>query len=109
MTKCTRIGCMNEAHWAPVLVIFPKTAIGERLKAARAGMDLPHCHAHKAEAMPDQLINDEGWTLIRNSFLLLGKVEPDRASVSIDWISLTDFDRDYRLRAQPTRGGDAGR
>jgi len=108
MTKCARKECLNEAQWMPVLVIYPKGSAGESLKAARGGMELPHCHAHKAETAPEQLLTDEGWNLIRNSFLLLGKAEPDRATVVLDWISFSEFDRDYRARGQSTRGGDGG-
>lgn len=79
---CDRIKCLGAARWMPVLQLRAKGYGGP---PAIAAISLTVCNVCRHKIGLDDLITDEGWTMLCASFKAQGKVMPARKLTKIRW------------------------
>ncbi len=81
-SKCSLIGCEDEAKHHPVLLLFHYSKNGRSItyskKPAEAVLDLGLCDSHAKRATADQFISAEGWEQVCAGFAKIGKAMPTR-------------------------------
>jgi hypothetical protein len=81
--KCAVKECNEPAYWTPELIV--SAGYGE---PAALSASIPHCAAHKASATAEAMITDEGWDMLADVFVKLGRVEPKRELTKLRWIAI---------------------
>jgi hypothetical protein len=98
--KCSRIDCVEDARWRPILLLRPKPAAGgDPPPPARVVVGVGVCDAHKRD-VPELYITDDGWKHLLGGFDRAGKQRPHRSSTTVEYVDLDDpragaFTRDF--------------
>jgi hypothetical protein len=101
---CAWQDCENPSTQHPHLVLRPADAdielfkerhpeaagLDNSLAEAEAHMSLGVCDEHAAECTVDDLVSDEGWSVICNVFTETGRFPPERSKTEVLWLSLGD-------------------
>lgn len=85
--KCCRTACGEPAIWQPVLKLFAPASRGQT-EPARAEIGLMLCERHHVECGIDDLISDDGWEMISDSFTKRGFAVPDRSRAVLEFVRL---------------------
>jgi hypothetical protein len=81
--KCAVKECDQRPGWIPELVV--SAGYGE---PATLTVGIPHCLKHKETADAQAMITDDGWDMITDAFVKLGRVEPKRELTKLRWIAI---------------------
>lgn len=82
--KCSRRGCLNDAHVSPVLSFSSRAAPN-----ARAEFKLPLfvCAEHASEDA-SEFVGDDGWLQIVVAVKRAGRAYPDRSSLQVRYVPI---------------------
>lgn len=85
--RCGWVDCAELSELHPHLILRPPDGVpgGE----AEAHMSLGVCAKH-ATTNIDELVSDEGWAVLCETFRQVGRVEPERSKTEVRWLSLDE-------------------
>lgn len=85
--RCRVHGCHEEAYWLPVLTMVPPGA-PEGTPPDIAELELPVCSTHKKSVTVRDVLDDEAWDSMTRYFESQGRMLPDRATISLDFMHI---------------------
>jgi hypothetical protein len=84
--KCSKVDCHRIPGWSPVLILRPPAVLGNG--AAQAELPLKFCHTCRLTTGWQDLVTDEGWAQICQSFHDAGRPPPERSRTGLQWRKL---------------------
>lgn len=88
MNLCAKEGCINEALWRPVLLLYGPLSE----EPAEAVMDMGLCYGCKARAVLTDLVDSKGFRELCKVFELNGLAPPYFDRTEVRWEPLLSLD-----------------
>lgn len=74
--KCNKAGCPNDTKYQIVILVYAPKDYGSQPAAGLMGLFV--CEEHKETTKIEDVIDDNGWKQIEQSFIQAGKHPPER-------------------------------
>jgi len=89
MASCSRQGCQSPATHMPELRVWALGRPKLPNQSARVLIRVPVCEPCGLKLTAEDVVSDAGWEELLDAFDLEGKAEPDRASLEVDLLKIT--------------------